>query len=138
MKPYRTIIPIDYANIAEKLKMHGKCTLTEYPGGPPVRIERFATCSSEPLTIALTGLTGPYSDSQPRPILTLTHRASGLALDLPDRRLWWFATAAGLREAKRILKAIRVATTDVDWKIAEPITNPTRIDDVQKKIAKCL
>lgn len=133
------IIPIDFKAIAAKLKMQGVCTLTEYPGALPVRIERFATCTKHPLTIALTQTKGPYSDSQPRPILTLTHRATGLALDTNEApHCVWPATSAGLREAKRILKAMLAATTDVDWSLVEPLVGAAKIAEVQGRIAKAM
>lgn len=133
---YHTIAPIDFKAIAAKLKMQGTCTLTEYPGALPVRVERFATCAKHPLTIALTQTKGPYSDSQPRPILTLTHRATGLALNTNEApHCVWPATAAGLREAKRTLKATLAATSDVDWSLVEPLVGAARIAEVQGKLA---
>jgi len=133
------IVPIDYKSVAAKLNMQGACTLTEYPGALPIRIERFATCTKHPLTIALTQTKGPYSDSQPRPILTLTHRVTGLALDTNEApHCVWLATAAGLREAKKVLRATLAATTDVDWSSPTPIVDPAKIAEVQAKIAAIL
>ena len=135
----KTIDPIDFKAIAAKLKMQGSCTTTEYPGVLPVRVERFATCAKHPLTIALTQTKGPYSDSQPKPILTLTHRATGLALysgATPD--CVWPATAAGLLQAKKVLRETLAATTDVDWSLPAPLADSVKVAEVQAKIAKIL
>ena len=125
----RPVIPVDYPGLVAKLKLRGSCVITEYRGSDPapVQVTRPATCADGALTIVLTETVGPYTDSSPRPILTLTHRASGLAVDvLPDCGRWWLATAAGLRHARRVLRAVLTATKGaVDWSAVDPLpTDP--------------
>lgn len=120
----RPIVPVDYPALAEKLGLRGSCVVTvPTAGAEPQRIPRPATCTDGALTIALTETVGPWRDSSPQPILTLTHRASGLALDVvpPAGGRWWPATAAGLQLARRTMKALRTATEGtVDWLAVDP------------------
>ena len=120
----RPVVPVDYPGLVAKLKLRGSCVITEYRGSDPapVQVTRPATCADGALTIVLTETVGPYTDSSPRPILTLTHRASGLAVDLvPGAGGWWPATAAGLRLARRVLRAVVTATKGaVDWAASDP------------------
>ena len=120
----RPVVPVDYPGLVAKLKLRGSCVITEYRGSDPapVWVTRPATCAKGALTIVLTETVGPYTDSSPRPILTLTHRASGLAVDLvPGAGGWWPATAAGLRLARRVLRAVVTATKGaVDWAAIDP------------------
>ena len=125
----RPVIPVDYPGLVAKLKLRGSCVITEYRGSDPapVQVTRPATCADGALTIVLTETVGPYTDSSPRPILTLTHRASGLAVNvLFDCGRWWLATAAGLRHARRVLRAVLTATKGaVDWSAVDPLpTDP--------------
>lgn len=125
----RPVVPVDYPGLVAKLKLRGSCVITEYRGSDPapVRVTRPATCADGALTIVLTETVGPYTDSSPRPILTLTHRASGLAVDvLPDCGRWWLTTAAGLRHARRVLRAVLTSTKGaVDWSAVDPLpTDP--------------
>lgn len=120
----RPVVPVDYPGLVAKLKLRGSCVITEYRGSDPtpVWVTRPATCAKGALTIVLTETVGPYTDSSPRPILTLTHRASGLAVDvLPSADQWWPATAAGLRLARRVLRAVLTATKGaVNWAAIDP------------------
>lgn len=122
----RPIIPVDYPALAEKLGLRGSCVVTTAGGrgtAEPQRISRPATCADGALTIVLTETVGPFRDSSPQPILTLTHRASGLALNVvtPAGGQWWPATAAGLQLARRTMKALRTATEGtVDWLAVDP------------------
>jgi len=135
----RPIVPLDYPALAAKLRLRGSCVVTDYRGSDPtpIRVARPATCTKGALTIVLTETVGPYTDSSPRPILTLTHRASGLAVDLvPGAGGWWPGTAKGLRLARRVLRAVVAATKGaVDWAAVDPFPAELGLEARQLAVA---
>jgi hypothetical protein len=107
---------VDYVALATSLGLRGVCVLHEYR--PEVRkIERPALCSNGALTVALSETVGPWSDSPPRPILTITHRATGLCLSSVAGP--YPATLVGLRQAKAAAKVLRAAP-GFDWASETP------------------
>jgi hypothetical protein len=107
---------VDYAALADSLGLRGVCVLHEYR--PEVRkIERPASCSDGALTVALSETVGPWSDSPPRPILTITHRATVLCLNSVAGP--YPTTLAGLRQAKATTKVLRAAP-GFDWASETP------------------
>lgn len=131
----RPIVPLDYPALIAKLRLRGSCVITEYRRSDPtpIQVARPATCTKGALTIVLTETVGPYTDSPPRPILTLTHRASGHLV--PGAGGWWWpGTAKGLRLARRALRAVVAATKGaVDWAAVDPF--PAELGLEARKLA---
>lgn len=107
---------IDYPAIAAALGLRGTCRLRVRR--PTVHdVERPADRSDGALCVALTETFGPWSDSPPRAILTVTHRASGLCLS--EVAGPWLANKEGLRLAKAAAEVLRKAP-GVDWTLEDP------------------
>jgi hypothetical protein len=118
-------VSIDFAAIGAALGFKARCVLNIHL---PERcsIERPAL-DDHALTVTLSETYGPFSDSPRRPLMTITHRATGLALTSVAES--YPADKKGLRQAVRVCKALRKAP-GFDWKQAEP-----RLPDVPLDIA---
>lgn len=107
---------IDYPTLAAALGLRGSCVLHLVT---PIEedVERPADRSDGALCVALTETIGPWSDSPPRAILTVTHRASGLCLSSVAGP--WLADKEGLRLAKMAAEVLRKAP-GIDWTLKDP------------------
>lgn len=107
---------LDFPTIAAALDMRGTCTIHLVN---PVEqdVERPADRSDGALCVTLSETVGPWSDSPPRAILTVTHRASGLCLSSIAGP--WLADKEGLRLAKMAAEVLRKAP-GIDWTLKDP------------------
>ncbi len=112
--------PIDYPAVAERLGLRGTCTV-HLVRPEEQDVERPADNGDGALCVTISRTFGPYTDSPVRPILTATHRATGLCLSAAAGP--WPATPAGLRRAKAAVKLLRGAP-GFDW----PAEDPTPAD----------
>lgn len=108
--------PVDYPALAELLGLRGACTVHIFLP-EEVKAERPADNADGALCVAISQTYGPFSDSPVRPILTATHRATGLCLTSAAGP--WPATPAGLRRAKAAVKLLRGAP-GFDWSAEDP------------------
>ena len=115
-KPTRQHPPLDLTAIGAALGLRGTCRIHLVR---PVEedVERPADRSEGALCVALSTTIGPYSDSPPRAILTVTHRASGLCLS--EVTGMWLADKDGLRLAKAAAEILRAAP-GIDWTLKDP------------------
>lgn len=106
---------IDFAAIAAALGFKATCVLDIFLP-EPCKIERPAL-DDHALTVTLSETYGPFSDSPRRPLLTITHRATGLALTSVAGS--YSADKKGLRQAVKVCKTLRKAP-GYDWAQVDP------------------
>jgi hypothetical protein len=108
-------VSIDFAAIGAALGFKATCVL-DISLPEQCKIERPAL-DGHALTVTLSETYGPFSDSVRRPLLTITHRATGLALTSVAGS--YSADKKGLRQATRVCKALRKAP-GYDWTLVDP------------------
>lgn len=107
--------PIDYVALAAKLGLTATCVLDIHY--PERKREERPALDGHALTVTLSETFGPWRDSPPRPILTITHRATGLTLSSVAGP--YPADRAGLKRAAAACKLLRKAP-GFTWEREDP------------------
>lgn len=108
--------PCDLAPVAERLGFKHTCRVEDWRP-ERVWVDRPAATAKGPLVVTLSRTIGPWTTSPSRPIVVVTHRASGLSLSQVAGP--WHATPTGVRAARAALRAL-LAAPGFDWAKTDP------------------